>query len=74
MYAVRLTRDAQKAFEDADAALQRRLDRCWDTLARHRIGVRSTLFTFPLMRPLLRGIGEAERALRSPAGRRARSG
>ena len=31
---MRLARDAQKAFEEADAALQRKLDRCWDTLAR----------------------------------------
>jgi len=34
MYAVRLARDAQKAFEDADSALQRKLDRCWDALTR----------------------------------------
>lgn len=34
MYAVRLTRGAQRAFEDADAALQRKLHRCWGTLAR----------------------------------------
>ena len=34
MYTVRLTRDAQKAFEEADAALERKLDRCWDALAR----------------------------------------
>ncbi len=34
MYAVRLTRHAHKAFEDADAALQRKLDRCCEALAR----------------------------------------
>ena len=34
MYTVRLTQDAQRAFEDADAPRQRKLDRCWDTLAR----------------------------------------
>lgn len=34
MYTVRLTEDAQGAFEDADAPLQRKLERCWDTLAR----------------------------------------
>jgi len=33
MYAVRLALGAQKTFEDADAALQRKLDRCWTVLA-----------------------------------------
>jgi len=33
MYTVRLVREAQKAFEDADAVLQRKLDRCWGILA-----------------------------------------
>lgn len=33
MYGVRLTRDAQRAFEAADASLQRKLDRCFAILA-----------------------------------------
>ena len=33
MYTVRLAREAQQAFERGEAALQRKLGRCWDALA-----------------------------------------